>query len=47
MKAAVITEPGGIENLVVRDMPDPEPGSGEVVIATEFCGCNWGDTNDA
>lgn len=44
MKAAVITEPGGIENLVVRDMPDPKPGAGEVVIATEFCGCNWGDT---
>ena len=44
MKAAVIVKPGGIENIVVRDLPDPEPGPGEIVVATEYCGCNWGDT---
>ena len=44
MKAAVITEPGGIETLAVRNMPDPQPGPSDVVIATAHCGCNWGDT---
>ena len=44
IRAAVILKAGGIENLVVRDLPDPKPGAGEIVIATAFCGCNWGDT---
>ena len=44
MKAAVIIEPGGIEKIIVQDLPDPEPGPGEIVVETNYCGCNWGDT---
>jgi NADPH:quinone reductase-like Zn-dependent oxidoreductase len=32
MKAVVLTAYGSIENLVVREMPDPTPGPGEVLV---------------
>lgn len=40
MKAAVIERQGGIENIVVRDWPDPEPAAGEVVVRVRACGLN-------
>ena len=40
MKAAVIERQGGIENIVYRDWPDPEPGPGEVRVAVRACGLN-------
>ena len=40
MKAAVIERQGGLENLVYRDWPDPEPRSGEVVVRIRGCGLN-------
>ena len=32
MRAAVITRPGGPEVLEVREVPDPVPGEGEVLL---------------
>ena len=36
MRAAVLDEFGGA--VAVREVPDPEPGAGEVLIAVEACG---------
>ena len=32
MRAVIAPDPGGLEALTVADLPDPEPGPGEVVI---------------
>ncbi len=40
MKAAVIERQGGLENLVYRDWPDPEPRRGEVLIKVRACALN-------
>lgn len=40
MKAAVIERQGGLENLVYRDYPDPEPRAGEVLVRVRGCGLN-------
>jgi alcohol dehydrogenase len=40
MKAAVIKQQGGLENLVYEDWPDPEPRKGEVVLRVRGCGLN-------
>ena len=32
MKAVVLKDYGGIEQLELRDVPDPVPGAGEVVV---------------
>ena len=44
MKAVVIHDKGGPDQLVLADMPDPVPGPGEVVIDVAYAGCNWADT---
>jgi NADPH2:quinone reductase len=44
MKLVLSTAPGGPETLVLRDMPDPEPGAGEVRLAVKACGVNYPDT---
>jgi NADPH2:quinone reductase len=44
VKAVVIHDKGGPEQLVLAEMPDPEPGPGEVVIDVAYAGCNWADT---
>jgi NADPH2:quinone reductase len=44
MKAIVLRGTGGPEVLAVEDVPQPEPGPGEVLIDVAFCGCNWADT---
>jgi len=44
MKAIVIREYGGPENLVVRDLPDPEPKSGNIVIEVKAFGVNHAET---
>ncbi|WP_436643157.1 quinone oxidoreductase family protein [Microbaculum sp. FT89] len=44
MRAIVIDSPGDIDQLVYRDIPDPAPGRGEVVIDVAYAAANWGDT---
>jgi NADPH2:quinone reductase len=44
MKAVVVTRSGGPEVLEVRDMPDPQPKAGEVVVRVEAVGINFADT---
>lgn len=44
MRVAVITSPGGQDNLVIEERPDPQPGPGEVLVAVAYAGCNWADT---
>jgi putative PIG3 family NAD(P)H quinone oxidoreductase len=43
MRAVVITEPGGPDVLQVREVPDPVPADGEVVITTVAAGINRAD----
>lgn len=43
MKAAVIERQGGVENLVYRDWPDPEPGADEVLMRVSSCALNYLD----
>lgn len=44
MRAVIVPEPGGPEALVVTDLPDPEPGPGEVVIEVAASAVNRADT---
>ncbi len=44
MRAVVVTEPGGPEALSVVELPDPEPGPGEVVIDVAATAVNRADT---
>jgi len=44
MRAVIATEPGGPEVLAVHDLPDPEPGPGEVVIDVAATAVNRADT---
>lgn len=43
MHRIVIRKPGGYGALEYVEEPDPQPGPGEVVIATEACGVNYAD----
>lgn len=43
MRAARVSEPGGIERLELADLAPPAAGPGEVLIDVAFAGCNWGD----
>ena len=43
MKALVCEAYGKVEDLVYRDMPDPTPGSGEVLVNIESIGVNFPD----
>jgi NADPH:quinone reductase len=43
MKALVSEAPGGPETLVMRDLPDPVPGKGEVLLAIKACAINYPD----
>ena len=40
MKAVVVTKLGGDDLLEVRELPDPEPGEGEVVVRLKAAGIN-------
>ena len=44
MKAVVVTRAGGPEVLEVRDVPDPKPKPGEVMVGVEAVGVNFADT---
>ncbi len=43
MRATQITQTGGPEVLVFRELPTPEPGPGQVLIQIEACGVNFID----
>jgi putative PIG3 family NAD(P)H quinone oxidoreductase len=43
MRAVVTTEPGGPEVLTLSELPDPEPGAGEVVIDVAATAVNRAD----
>lgn len=43
MKRVVVHEPGGAEQLVVEDVPTPEPGPGEVRVDIAASGVNFVD----
>lgn len=45
MRAARVSEPGGLERLALVDIPapSPSPAPGEVVIEVAYAACNWGD----
>jgi putative PIG3 family NAD(P)H quinone oxidoreductase len=43
MRAVVVNEPGGVDALEVVDVPDPEPGPGEVLIRVRGAGVNRPD----
>ena len=45
MRAIQITEFGGPETLVVRDVPDPEAGPGEELMDVVAAGINYADTH--
>jgi NADPH2:quinone reductase len=45
VKAIQITEFGGPETLVVRDIADPEPADGEAVMDVLAAGVNYADTH--
>jgi putative PIG3 family NAD(P)H quinone oxidoreductase len=44
MRAVIVSEPGGPDALRLTDLPDPEPGPGEVVIDTAATAVNRADT---
>ena len=45
MKAVVVTRVGGPEVLEVRDVPEPQPKTGEVLVRVEAVGINFADTH--
>lgn len=45
MRAVLLNPPVGMaENMIVTDVPAPVPGSGEVLVAVAYGGCNFADT---
>ena len=43
MRRVTIQKAGGYERLVLEEVPDPEPGPGEMVIDVEAIGVNYAD----
>jgi NADPH:quinone reductase len=43
VRAVVLREPGGPEQLELEEVPDPEPGDGEVVVRVRAAGINFAD----
>lgn len=43
MKAVVVQETGGPEQLVLREVPDPEPDQGETVVEVRAAAVNFAD----
>jgi len=44
MRAVVCTEWGNPDTLILKDVPDPVAGPGQVAIAIHACGLNFADT---
>ena len=43
MRAVLVTEPGGPQQLTIADVPDPVPGAGELLIRVVAAGVNRAD----
>ena len=43
MKALLSKAPGGPDTLSLEDVPDPQPGKGQVVVAVRACAINYPD----
>ncbi len=43
MKAIVVENPGGLDKLVLRDLPAPVPGPDDVLVSVVYAACNWSD----
>jgi NADPH:quinone reductase len=43
MRAVLINDYGGADNIVLGDVPRPEPSQGEVLIKVAYGGLRWGD----
>ncbi len=43
MRAAVLTELSGPDGLQIREIPDPTPGPGQVLLRVRACGINFAD----
>jgi NADPH:quinone reductase len=43
MKAMLSRRSGGPETLELEELPDPQPGAGEVLLAVKACGVNYPD----
>jgi NADPH2:quinone reductase len=43
MKAVVLREPGAPEQLELTELPDPEPGDGQVLLRVRAAGVNFAD----
>ncbi|MEO1101779.1 MAG: NAD(P)-dependent alcohol dehydrogenase [Pseudomonadota bacterium] len=43
MKVAAVKKPGGLENLVIEDRPDPQPGPGQIQVRIEASSLNYHD----
>ncbi len=46
MRAVLVREYGGPEVLTLADLPEPEPGPGEVTISVQFAGVNFTDVRN-
>jgi NADPH:quinone reductase len=45
MRAIQVTETGGPEVLAIAEVPDPEPGPGQLLVHVDASGINYGDTH--
>ena len=43
MKVAALKKPGGLENIVIEDRPDPKPGPGEILMRVHATSLNYHD----
>ncbi|WP_404333902.1 NADPH:quinone oxidoreductase family protein [Sphingomonas sp. MMS12-HWE2-04] len=43
MKALLSKAPGGPDTLILDELPDPQPGPGQVVVAVKACAINYPD----
>ena len=47
MRAILVTEFGGPEVLIPADVPEPEPGEGQLLMTVDRAGINYADTHQA
>ena len=43
MRAVQLTDYGSVDNFRMANLPEPQPGPGQVRIKVEFAGLRWGD----